>query len=274
MDVPFVKMHGAGNDFIVIDDRATALRLPLRAVAALCSRRRGIGADGLILVLPSTAADFRMQYFNSDGGEADLCGNGARCAARFAYEHGAAGATMTFESRAGLVRAEILERGVRVHLGPVTDVRLACSLDGVAEPVHFGVCGVPHAVIVEADARRRTHNDFIGFARPIRNHPFFGAAGANINLVSVTGPGSCVYRTYERGVEDETLACGTGAVVVAAVLAHLGLSGTSTACETAGGDILLVDVIPAPGGASDSSLTGPAAVSFSGTFSSGDYEVL
>lgn len=234
MDVAFAKMHGAGNDFVVIDARSGAPALSARGIEAICSRRRGVGADGLIMVERSASADFRMRYFNSDGGEADMCGNGARCAARFAHELGIAGAEMVFEAKAARVRAAIEGSGVRVRIGPVTGMRLHLSLDGVPSPVHFGVCGVPHAVIVEPDARRRTHDEFAAFAGPIRRHPGLGAAGANVDVVSVVDRGRCVYRTYERGVEDETLACGTGAVVVATALAHLGLVDSPVACETSG----------------------------------------
>jgi diaminopimelate epimerase len=271
MDVPFAKMHGAGNDFVVIDDRA-ARGLSRGAVAALCDRRRGIGADGLILVLPGGPADFRMRYYNSDGGEADMCGNGARCAARFAHDRGIAGAAMAFESRAGIVRAEIDGADVRVWIGPVTGLRLRLSLEGVPGEVHFGVCGVPHAVVVERDAGARPRGEFSAFARRIRAHPGLGPAGANVNVVSVADRRRCAYRTYERGVEDETLACGTGAVVVTTVLAHLGLAEASVACATAGGDTLLVDVVPGPAGATETRLAGPAVVAFRGTFSLEDYE--
>ena len=271
MDVPFAKMHGAGNDFVVIDDRSEG-GFSTGAVAALCDRRRGIGADGLILVQPSAAGDFRMRYYNSDGGEADMCGNGARCAARFARDAGIAGATMAFETRAGIVRAEIDGVLVRVRIGPVTGMRLRLSLEGVPGEVHFGVCGVPHAVVVDRDVLELPRAAFAAFARRIRGNPGLGPAGANVDVVSVAGKSRCAYRTYERGVEDETLACGTGAVVVATVLAHLGLADASVACETSGGDTLLVDVVPGPGGAADTRLSGPAVVSFRGTFSLEDYE--
>jgi len=271
MDVPFAKMHGAGNDFIVIDDRA-GRGLSAESVAALCDRRRGVGADGLILVQPSAEAEFRMRYYNSDGGEADMCGNGARCAARFARDAGIAGAAMSFETRAGIVRAEIDGALVRMRIGPVTGLRLRLSLEGVSGEVHFGVCGVPHAVVVDRDAFALARPEFAAFARRIRGNPGLGPAGANVDVVSVAGRDRCAYRTYERGVEDETLACGTGAVVVATVLAHLGLADGSLACETSGGDTLLVDVVPGPGGAEDARLAGPAVVSFRGSFSLEDYE--
>lgn len=270
MDVPFAKMHGAGNDFVVIDDRSSRGLAP-GAVAAICDRRRGIGADGLILVQPSAEADFRMRYYNSDGGEADMCGNGARCAARFAHDRGLAGPAMRFETRAATVRAEIDGPDVRVWIGPVTGLRLRLALDGVPGEVHFGVCGVPHAVVV-GGAFDLPRNDFVPFVRSIRAHPAFGPGGVNVDAVRIVDRGRCRYRTYERGVEDETLACGTGAVVVAAVLFHLGLADPSLVCGTSGGETLCADVLPAPDGASESRLAGPAVVSFTGTFPLESYE--
>jgi diaminopimelate epimerase len=274
MEFRFTKMHGAGNDFIMINDMDERCRVTGDVIAALCSRHRGIGSDGLILLRPSSAASFTMRYFNSDGGEADLCGNGARCAAYFARESGIAGRSMTFETRAGVMSAEILDDGVSIGIGEVRAVRLGMKIAAVQLPVHFGMCGVPHAVVVEEDIGRRSPGEFVRFARKVRNDPAFGPAGANVDIVSVTGPGSCSYRTYERGVEDETCACGTGAVVVATVLAHLGLLVPPVRCETRGGDTLEVGLAKTPEGAASCVLTGPVAVPFRGTFRIEDYERL
>jgi diaminopimelate epimerase len=265
MEIPFTKMHGAGNDFIMIEDMAERCRLSRELIAGLCSRRRGIGADGLILIRPGTGGTFAMRYYNSDGGEADLCGNGARCAAAFAFEAGIAGRTMSFDTRSGAVDAEIVDEGVRVSIGRVRDLALGMRIAAVDRPVHFGVCGVPHAVIVVDDVRGPSHDGFVRFAAPVRTDPAFGEAGANVDIVQVIDRGRCAYRTYERGVEDETEACGTGAVVVAAVLAHLGLGDPPVRCETWGGDTLTVDLEKTPDGASRCVLTGPVAVSFRGT---------
>jgi diaminopimelate epimerase len=273
MEFNFCKMHGAGNDFLMINDMNERCRLSQASLAALCSRHRGIGADGLILLRPSPAARFAMKYFNSDGGEAEMCGNGARCAAKFAHECGIAERVMDFETRAGIVRAEILEDGVRVGIGDVRALALGMHIASAARAVHYGVCGVPHAVIIDDDARRSLSRDeFVRFARTVRHDPAFGAAGANVDVASVTGTHRCSYRTYERGVEDETLACGTGAVVVSAVLAHLGAIEPPVACETAGGDVLEVDCRRTAEGATDCRLKGPVAVSFRGTFRAEDYE--
>lgn len=266
MKIPFVKMHGAGNDFVIVDARKLDSDFSQGELSALCNRRRGIGADGLILVLESYTADFRMRYFNSDGREANLCGNGARCVARFAYDHGIAGREMKFETEAGIVGARIDGRLVRVSLGNVQDVKLDLSLEGIAHKVHFGICGVPHAVILDPHAAKMTDGEFVAFAQRIRNHRAFGAAGANVNLVSVRDRRSFFYRTYERGVEAETQACGTGAAVISAILAHLGMVDRSIECETSGGDRLLVDLDFDPSCGFEVYLAGPAEVSFYGTF--------
>ncbi|MDD4857819.1 MAG: diaminopimelate epimerase [Candidatus Krumholzibacteria bacterium] len=274
MEFDFSKMHGAGNDFVMINDMDECCRLSTATIARLCSRHRGIGGDGLIMIRPSAIASFAMRYFNSDGGEADMCGNGARCAAAFAHEAGIAGGTMLFESRAGTVSAEILEDGVRICIADVRDLRIGTKIDSVSLPVHFGVCGVPHAVIVDNRLYGKSHDDFVRLARSVRRDPAFGTAGANVNVVTFAEDGRCLYRTYERGVEDETLACGTGAVVVATALVHLALAESPVTCETRGGDRLEVAVTKTASGAANCRLKGPVAVSFRGTFRIEDYECI
>jgi len=271
MEISFTKMHGAGNDFLMINDMDGRCRLSREAIAGLCSRRRGVGGDGLILIRPGSEGDFSMRYYNSDGGEADMCGNGARCAAAFAFEAGIAGGTMSFETRSGLVGAELMKEGVRVSIGDVRALKLDMRIAATDLPVHYGICGVPHAVIVVDDVRKLPHDGFVRFAAPVRMDAAFGEAGANVNIVAVADRGRCMYRTYERGVEDETDACGTGAVVIATVLAHLGLADPPIRCGTAGGDILDVDLEKTRDGAAGCLLTGPVAVSFRGTFCIEDY---
>jgi diaminopimelate epimerase len=265
-------MHGAGNDFIMIADPDERCRFSAETIARLCSRRRGLGGDGLILVRPGTNGDFSMRYYNSDGGEADLCGNGARCAAAFAFEAGIAGRSMSFDTRSGLVGAEIVPDGVLVSIGAVREMRLGMRIASTDRAVHYGVCGVPHAVIVVDDVATLSHDEFVRFAAPVRRDPGFGAGGANVDIVAVSDRRRCAYRTYERGVEDETEACGTGAVVIAAVLAHLGLVDPPVRCRTRGGDMLDVALEPTADGAASCLLTGPASVSFRGTFCLEYYE--
>jgi diaminopimelate epimerase len=272
VEISFAKMHGAGNDFIMIDDMHERCRLSREAIAGICSRRRGVGGDGLILIRPGKIGAFAMRYYNSDGGEADMCGNGARCAAAFAFEAGIAGRTMSFETRSGIVGAEIGNGEVRVSIGDVRALQLGMRIAASDRPVHYGVCGVPHAVIVVDDLQELSHDEFVRFAAPVRRDAAFGEAGANVNIVAVSDRGGCAYRTYERGVEDETDACGTGAVVIAAVVAHLGLADPPIRCMTRGNDILDVAFEKTRDGAAGCLLTGPVAVSFRGTLCIEGYE--
>ena len=259
MAISFWKMHGAGNDFVLVDDRAGGFPADDTAFRAwLCDRRRGIGSDGLLLIQAAAAADFRMRFFNPDGSEADLCGNGARCIARLAHEIGAAPADMRIETRAGLVRAEILDLPlVRLHLPPPKDWRLDLSMEWKNQklPLHFVNTGVPHAVAVVDDLAAV---DVPVLGAFIRRHALFAPAGTNADFIQIAGPAALAIRTYERGVEGETLACGTGIVAAALVAEKLGLVRAPVRVTTAGGDVLEVGFAPL-------TLTGPAEHSFRGT---------
>jgi diaminopimelate epimerase len=263
--IAFAKMHGAGNDFIVIDDLADALQLDGNEVEALCRRRRGIGADGLIVIKPSSIADFKMEYFNRDGGEAEMCGNGARCAALFARLFGIAGDSMAFETLSGLVEAELSHGRVTVRIGDVTDLELAIRPEGIDQEIHFALSGVPHAAILNESASGYDDEAFAVLAERIRHHRHFAPNGTNVNLATVRRKNVVSYRTYERGVEAETEACGTGAVAVAVITAHLGLTSAPVLCETSGGDVLEVDFEMCEGGARNCRLSGPAVFVFKGT---------
>lgn len=257
MSIPFWKMHGAGNDFILMDDRS--LRFPVADasfLAHLCDRRRGIGSDGLLLIQPSVSADFRMRFFNPDGSEADMCGNGARCIARLAHEIGAAPTDMRIETAAGLVRAEILPPLVRLHLPPPADWRLHLSIawQNRAIPLHFVNSGVPHAVCLVDDLAAI---DVAALGSFIRRHALFAPAGTNADFIQIAGPDSLSIRTYERGVEAETLACGTGIVAAALIAEKLGRIRAPVRVTTAGGDTMEVGLSPF-------TLTGPAEHSFRG----------
>lgn len=256
---PFWKMHGAGNDFILADDRSGGFPSDEPSFrAGLCDRRRGIGSDGLLLIQASSVADFRMRFFNPDGAEADFCGNGARCIARLAHEIGAAPADMRIETGAGLVRAEILAPPlVRLHLPPPKDWRLNLSIAWKNKelPLHFVNTGVPHAVAVVDDLATV---DVPALGAFIRRHPLFAPAGTNADFIQIRGPDSLAIRTYERGVEGETLACGTGILAAALVAEKLGLVRAPVRVRAAGGDELEVGFAPL-------TLTGPAEHSFRGT---------
>ena len=202
----FVKMHGAGNDFIMIDDRAETFPADdYMRLAALAMRPGGIGCEGVILVQKSERADFRMRFFNPDGSEADLCGNGARCVAAFARAIGAAASDkMVFETAAGDIAAEILD---------ASNVRVA-----MPAPRDFGddfvIAGVPHR-IVPVDNLAKTDVETEG--RRIRLSPEFAPEGTNVDFVVYRQPDRVSIRTYERGVEAETGACGTGSVAAAVI---------------------------------------------------------
>lgn len=262
-ELEFTKMHGAGNDFIMIDDMDCVFEESPGLVAALCEFHRGIGADGLIVLRPAEGSDFEMRYFNSDGSGAEMCGNGARCAAMFACERGIAGKRMTFSTGAGPVSAEVTGNSVKIFLEPVHGLRLGIELpNGIT--AGFAVSGVPHAAIMVGDVRNWERKRFIETARSVRFDPVFEPDGTNVNIVTVESAGHLVYRTYERGVESETLACGTGAVGVSVLAAHMGLVSAPVTCETSGGDILETNFELTGNGAERCTLTGPAKIAFMG----------
>lgn len=206
MKIRFVKMHGAGNDFIMVDDRAGTFPVDDRArLAAMAARGTGVGCEGVILVQRSSTADFRMRFFNPDGSEAELCGNGARCVAAFAREIGAVlSDQVRFETLAGEVRAEIVgPELVKVWMPEPKDLR-----------EDFVNSGVPHCIVPVVDLAAA---DVAGEGRRIRYSEAFAPAGTNVDFVTYQAPHRVDIRTYERGVEAESGACGTGSVAAALV---------------------------------------------------------
>lgn len=262
--IAFWKMHGAGNDFVMFDDRNGSFPATdadwLRRMAA---RRTGIGCEGVILIQASDRADFRMRFFNPDGHEAEMCGNGARCAARLASEIGAAGRQMTIETAAGILRAGIEPGGVRVTLTPPADWRLDRTLALAGKTLAYGFVnsGVPHVVVEVEDLDTC---DVQGLGSAVRHHADFRPEGANANFVRVTGPSALAVRTYERGVEAESGACGTGIVAAALICARAGRVRPPVRVQTAGGDVLTVDFHWESGNAKDVTLLGPAEHVFQG----------
>lgn len=262
---PFWKMHGAGNDFILLDDRAGKFPVSDGAwIARVAARRTGIGCEGIILIQPSDKADFRMRFFNPDGSEVEMCGNGARCVARLASEIGAAPASMSIDTVAGLLRAEVKGDNVRLHMTEPTNWRVGRTLDIDGRKFAYGFVnsGVPHAVVEVEDLAAC---DVQALGAKIRYHKEFTPAGTNANFIAVTGPSSLKIRTYERGVEGETLACGTGIVASALVSAKAGRVSAPVKVTAASGDVLTVDFKLSDGGASDVTLLGPAVHVFKGT---------
>lgn len=255
MTVRFTKMHGAGNDFILIDDRAERLPTDRATLAALAARRTGIGCEGVILVQPSSVADFRMRFFNPDGGEAELCGNGARCVAAFACAIGAVTRPrMRFETLAGEVRAEVVDATtVKVWMPTPKDLR-----------DDYVNSGVPHRIVPVADLAAA---DVAGEGRRIRYSSAFAPAGTNVDFVAYAPPHEAAMRTYERGVEAESGACGTGAVAAAVVgVAQHGMSFPVRVRTTEGYALAVDGTRTADGGFADVTLTGPVKTVFTGAF--------
>ena len=265
MSIAFWKMHGAGNDFILVDDREKTFPASDKSwMARIAARRTGVGCEGIVLIQPSTQSDFRMRFFNPDGSEVDMCGNGARCVARLAYEIGAAPTGMSIETAAGQLRAEVLGDQVRLHLTPPRDWRLQRCLRLSTGVTEFGFVnsGVPHAVVQTTDLESL---DVKRIGAEIRYHEEFAPAGTNADFMKVVGPQALRVRTYERGVEDETLACGTGIVACGLIAGRLGLITPPVRITCASGDELTVDYTPTADGAENVTLLGPAVHVFEGT---------
>ena len=216
--IPFFKMSGSGNDFIIIDNRKRIIDesdLPV-IIPSVCRRKISVGADGFILIEDSKKADFSWRFFNSDGSKAEMCGNGARCAARFAYVNGIAGENLSFETETGTVNGEVCADRAKVKMPDPKDLRMDYSINLEKDTVSLSSVntGVPHTVILKDSIETV---DVVALGRKIRHHKAFAPAGTNVNFVSPQQNGMLSIRTYERGVEDETLACGTGSIAGAII---------------------------------------------------------
>jgi diaminopimelate epimerase len=219
--IEFYKMSGSGNDFIIIDNRSNIVDESdlSNFIVNVCRRKMSVGADGVILVENTDNADFKWRFFNSDGSVAEMCGNGARCVARFAYLNNIAGSNMSFETLAGLVKAEVIEERVKVKMTDPFDLEtdVAIEFKNGLTSIYSINTGVPHVVMVKNSI---DDIDIVKIGREIRYHDRFSPAGTNVNFVCHIKDNTIAIRTYERGVEDETLACGTGAAASAIVMAH------------------------------------------------------
>jgi diaminopimelate epimerase len=268
MVLQFNKMNGAGNDFILIDNRDQRIQLTAAQVARLCDRHRGIGADGLFLLVPcaSGRADWAWVFYNSDGGTAEMCGNGARCFARFIQRLTGVQNDVTFETGAGVIRAQFTGDRVTINLTEPKDFRLAEKLDlsSGTENVHSVNTGVPHAVVFVPDADQAM---VCSLGKELRHHPHFAPKGTNVNFVQLLGPNAIRVRTYERGVEGETLACGTGVTAAALISAQVNHFHSPVTVRVQGGDLLEVSFKEKNGRFSDVRLNGPADFVFEGTVS-------
>lgn len=262
--IPFAKMSGAGNDFIIIDHRKALIAPEQMAEFSrlVCRRRFSVGADGLFFIEASERADFQWRFFNADGSEAEMCGNGARCVARFAHMQGIAGAHMRFATGAGIIEAWVEETRVTISMTPPHSLALNRQVRVGAQvfEVHLINTGVPHAVLFVEDLPA---TDVRHLGAALRHHPDFAPAGLNVNFAARNQDHWCI-RTYERGVENETFACGTGAVATALIAAHLGKARPPVTLVTSGGVELEVLFVPDDEAHTAVQLKGPAQLIYRG----------
>ena len=261
----FTKMNGAGNDFLLfnnIEERIPPERFP-EIARVLCHRRLSIGADGLMAVdRPEQGGDYKMLFFNSDGSPGEMCGNGARCICRYGYEKGLAGETQRVESPSGLVIGRRIDRRnyrVRLTDPTVIDLDHPVEVDGVTYPcsyIELGTPGLPHAVVPIPDLTERTQESLRSLGAAIRSHPSF-PKGANVNFYQITGPDQVRELTYERGVEDFTMACGTGTGSMVLTLTLRGLVSGEDVAVTVPGGLLRITIDRDCGGVRGIYLTGP-----------------
>ena len=263
--VHFTKMNGAGNDFVMLDNRAGDLRLSREQIARLCDRHRGVGADGVLIIEPpANGADFRMRYYNADGGEAEMCGNGARCFARYAQRLAGPRENVSFETPAGVIAAALHGETVTLRMSDPQDLELDVQIEANGQTVRgsYVDSGVPHMVIPVRDLEQVNVRE-LGSA--VRRHQRFAPRGANVNFLVQRGERQIAIRTYERGVEDETLACGTGVVASALIFAATHDAAGPIRVLVRGGDELAVDFRRDGEEFADVTLSGPADFVFEGT---------
>jgi diaminopimelate epimerase len=267
MTIPFTKMSGAGNDFVVIDNRKSLIQDEVKKAFAekVCTPKASIGADGVIFVENSNNADFRWDFFNSDGSSAEMCGNGGRCVARFAVDNKIAPPNLSFETIAGIISAEVGDDTVKVKLTPPFDFRqnVEVNIGSDSRIVDCINTGVPHAVLFSDNVDAE---DLQTIGSAIRYHDVFVPSGTNVNFVEVTGKDSLKIRTYERGVEGETLACGTGATASAILAALRSKVVSPVNVSIKSGDVLKIYFdTSANNGFGDVFLEGTAETTFCGT---------
>ena len=244
--VTIYKMQGCGNDFVFIDNRK--INVPESHMSEwaqkICRRAFGVGADGLVFLeeTDDDSLDYRWHFYNADGSRAEMCGNASRCAAKLAVQLGLAGPVHTFGTDAGPIRAELCADGeIKVELTPPQGLELnkPITLNDSEKTIHFVNTGVPHAVFITEDASSLNVKDL---GAQVRYHELFAPAGTNANFMSITDRENVLLRTYERGVEDETFACGTGSVAGVVVANALGLTGTNVRVTSSGGEILSISI--------------------------------
>ena len=269
------KMHGAGNDFVIVDNRDGALpQAALPGLARrLCAFHTGVGADGMMVVIPAQrGGDYGMLFYNTDGSLGEMCGNGARCICRWGHDNGLAGETQRVETTAGLVVGERIDRSryrVRLNDPSIIDLHRAVCVNGTEYDcayVELGDPGIPHAVLLLPDWDEREHGSLRALGAALRCAAAF-PKGANVSFVKLSGPDTVKAVTYERGVEDFTLACGTGCGSIAASLTLKGLvSGGAVRVSMPGGE-LSVSLTNDTGVIRDIFLTGPTCFVLEGEVS-------
>ncbi len=274
MKLDFLKMTGAGNDFIMFDDRDEKIKDPVKLAQQVCDRHFGVGADGIILIKKSRKADFKMVYFNSDGSFGGMCGNGGRCAVKFANLLGIIGEKTKFEANGKLYYAEIINsEKVRLYLPPpeTKNFNLKLKLGNRFYKAHFLDTGAPHLVLFTDENRikniEKININHLG--KRLRYHPHF-KNGTNVNFVSIMGEDMIRMRTYERGVEDETLACGTGSVASAIASIEIKNLKLPIKVKTTSGEILLINYVIDKNKLKFISLEGTAKIICEGKFNYAD----
>ncbi len=242
--IEFVKMNGSGNDFIIINNMKKNFSADefKKYVPLICRRKLSVGADGVIIVEPSSKCDFKWRFFNSDGSEAEMCGNGSRCVAKFAVMEGIADKNLKFETLAGIIEAYVKEDTVKVLMTKPYDLKLDYEIPIEEKKYYISSIntGVPHVVKF---VKELENYDVKKMGKLIRYHERFQPNGTNVNFVTCDGKNTLKIRTYERGVEDETLACGTGAVAAALISYKKGFVGKPVHVKNAGGETLIIDFL-------------------------------
>jgi diaminopimelate epimerase len=241
----FFKMTGTGNDFILIDNRSKVIDSDncRELVRSACRRKLSVGADGMILIENDPEVDFKWRFFNADASEAEMCGNGSRCAARFVYLTGIVKKRqMSFRTLAGIIKAELLDDRVKVQMTLPHGLDMGIHVDAEGRPfdLDFINTGVPHVTSFVSDEHELESADIQRWGHALRFHPRFQPAGTNANFVLVRGPHQISVRTYERGVEGETLACGTGAIASSLIAAAKGAVSSPVEAMTRSGEPLTI----------------------------------
>jgi len=259
----FTKIVASGNDFIVIDNRDGMIDITPGFVRKICERKLGIGADGVLIVERSKVANFKMRIINSDGTEAEMCGNGGRCIAKFAQVKKIANSQMKFETLAGIIEAKIINNRAKVRLTNPKNLILnkKLQLKDNEITIHCLNTGVPHAVLITEDIENAK---IVELGRQIRWHQTFTPVGTNVNFIQVVDNQTIKIRTYERGVEDETLACGTGSAAAACIAAIFGLVKPPAKVITKSKEILEIDFDKVEENITDLYLTGDVQIVYEG----------